>query len=119
MIIEMHASDVGFTDDLAAEFVNAVHSGWAVTGFTHTFYRYPARFSPLFARAAIKIFTRVGDLIIDGFMGGGTSLVEARTLGRRAIGTDISELATFVSRVKTTPLSPYDLFTVRDWANTL
>ncbi|MFN2453469.1 MAG: DNA methyltransferase [Pyrinomonadaceae bacterium] len=119
MIIKMHASDAGFTDDLAAEFTGAVHNSDPVTGLTHTFYRYPARFSPLFARAAIKAFTQLGDVVLDSFMGGGTSIVEGRVLGRRAVGTDISELATFISRVKTTPLSMHDLSTIRDWADTL
>ena len=50
-------------------------------------------------------------------MGGGTTLVEALAAGRYAIGTDISELAAFVSQVKTTSLSERDLRLVRSWAN--
>lgn len=119
MTTAMRASDVGFTDNLVAGFINAVHNCDPVAGFTHTFYRYPARFSPLFARAAINTFTRPGDIVLDPFMGGGTTLVEARILGRRAIGTDISQLATFVSRVKTTTLSERDLSAVSDWADRL
>ena len=42
-------------------------------------------------------------------MGGGTVLVEASSLGRRSVGIDISGLATFVSKVKTTPLSENDI----------
>ncbi len=49
-------------------------------------------------------------------MGGGTTLVEALASGRYAVGTDISELAAFVSQVKTTPLSEHDLHLVRSWA---
>jgi len=54
-----------------------------VRGLTHGFYKYPARFSPSFARAAIEIFTQPGDLVLDNHVGGGTTLVEALALGRR------------------------------------
>ncbi|MBI2800252.1 MAG: site-specific DNA-methyltransferase [Gammaproteobacteria bacterium] len=86
-----------------------------VAGFTHNFYRYPARFSPKLVRAAIEIFTQPGDLILDPFVGGGTTLVEALALGRHAIGTDISSLATFVSEVKTTLYTEQELNTLIKW----
>jgi DNA methylase len=104
------------TPNLSAEFLKAVHTREPVAGYTHNFYRYPARFSPLFARAAITAFSRPGDIIYDPFMGGGTTLVEARALGRKGIGTDISSLATFVSEVKTALLSPDDISIIRSWA---
>jgi hypothetical protein len=46
-----------------------------VRGLTHNFYRYPARFSPVFVRAAIEAFTVPGDLVLDNHVGGGTTLV--------------------------------------------
>jgi hypothetical protein len=102
--------------DLFASFIAAVNSRETVQGFTHNFYRYPARFSPLVARTAIATFTEPGDAVLDPFMGGGTTLVEARLLGRQGIGTDISSLATFVSQVKTTTLSSNDVVSIRGWA---
>ena len=105
--------------DMAAHFLEAVHSRQPVLGLTHGFYRYPARFSPIFVRAAIEAFTQPGDLVLDPFVGGGTTLVEARVLGRRAIGVDLSELAAFITRVKTTPLSEEDLCAVHHWADEL
>ena len=95
-----------------AEFLDAVLNREPVAGLTHDFYRYPARFSPQFVRAAIKAFTQPGDIVLDPFMGGGTTLVEARVMGRRAIGVDISQLATFIARVKTTPLFDRDFSTL-------
>lgn len=102
------------TDEFV-DFIAAVHNREPVQGFTHNFYRYPARFSPEFARAAIVAFTEPGDVVFDPFMGGGTTLVEARSLGRQGVGTDISSLATFVSQVKTATLSSEDLAGIRVW----
>lgn len=70
--------------------VEAVSNREKVMGAPHDFYRYPARFSPLFAREAIKTFTEHGDFVLDPFCGGGTTLVEALSLGRRAAGMDVS-----------------------------
>lgn len=86
-----------------------------VNGATHRFYRYPARFSPQFARAVIEGFTSPGDLVLDPFVGGGTTAVEALRAGRRCIGSDINELALFVSKVKTTVLSADEVDFLRLW----
>lgn len=50
-------------------------------------------------------------------MGGGTTIVEAAASGRLAVGTDLNELAHFVTRVKTTPLSDQDVSEVRRWVS--
>lgn len=86
-----------------------------VRGLTHGFYKYPARFSPAFVRAAIQTFTKPGDLCLDPHVGGGTTLVEALAAGRNAIGVDISALAEFVANVKTTVLSEAELDKVASW----
>jgi hypothetical protein len=44
-----------------ANLVEAAYDCKPVNGLTHDFYRYPARFSPKFARAAIEAFTEVSD----------------------------------------------------------
>ena len=90
-----------------------------VGGWTHNFYRYPARFSPRFARAAILAFSNPGDTVFDPFMGGGTTLVEAAVTGRRSAGTDINPLALFVARVKTTPLSESEITEIEQWGQAL
>ncbi|MBI3319513.1 MAG: hypothetical protein HYZ89_02870 [Candidatus Omnitrophica bacterium] len=59
--------------------------------------------------------SRPGDVILDPFMGGATTLVEARAMGRHAVGSDISTLSVFLSRVKTTPLGEDDLRRVAEW----
>lgn len=97
----------------------AIHDQQPVSGLTHNFYRYPARFAPSFAKQAILAFTRPGDLVFDPFMGGGTSIVEAKALGRHAVGTDISSLAVFLSQTKATSLSEHQLTRIADWGTRL
>jgi hypothetical protein len=105
--------------NLADDFLKGVHAHQAVSGLTHSFYRYPARFSPLFVRAAIRAFTAPGDVVLDPFMGGATTLVEARSLGRTSVGLDISSLACFIARSKTNLLSNRQLEAVRCWTQVL
>lgn len=95
--------------------IEAARDKSRVSGLTHNFYRYPARFSPKFVRAAIEIFSEPGDLVLDPFMGGGTTVVEALALGRNAIGTDISSLAVFVAEVKTTLFDDEEFNTLEQW----
>lgn len=103
--------DRGIPHEVAA----SIHTSDRVQGLSHNFYRYPARFHPSFARAAILAFTSPGELVLDPFMGGGTAGVEALSLGRRFLGTDVNPVAEFVSRVKTTPLSTRDREAVQGW----
>ncbi len=96
--------------------VAAARDAAPVSGLTHNYYRYPARFSPSLVRAAIEAFTDPGDLVFDPFVGGGTTLVEALAAGRNGVGTDISALAAFVSEVKTTLYDPSEIAMLRRWA---
>lgn len=99
--------------------LQVLHSADRVAGLTHPLYRYPARFSPQFVRASILALTDSGDLVVDPFVGGGTTLVEGMALGRRVLGTDINELAVFVSRAKTTLLSVGEGARLLRWAEHL
>ena len=99
----------------ATGFDEVFRSANRVKGYTHDFYKYPARFAPSFARFILDSLTEPGDYVLDPFMGGGTTIVEAVASGRHAIGSDVNELARFVTRVKTTPLSWQDIAEVRGW----
>ena len=68
--------------------IAGARSAQPVQGLTHGFYKYPARFSPCFARAAIEFFTEPGDWVLDNHVGGGTTLVEALALGRHCVGAE-------------------------------
>lgn len=106
---------MNFTSENFENIRSAAQDRAAVRGATHTFYRYPARFSPQFVRAAIETFTEEGDLVLDPFVGGGTTAVEALRTNRRCIGADINELAVFVSEVKSMVLSEAETSLLRTW----
>lgn len=97
----------------------AARDATPVSGLTHNFYRYPARFSPTFVRAFIHAFSEPGDWVMDPFAGGGTTLVEAVGAGRNALGIDISSLAAFVCEAKTLLLDDSDIDSLRQWIRQL
>ncbi len=111
--------EVKISSSAESQLIAAARNADPVRGLTHGFYKYPARFSPVFARAAIDIFTKPGELVLDPHVGGGTTLVEALASGREAIGIDISPLAEFVARVKCSIFSEVELDILRAWATQL
>ena len=105
------------SEDAQAKLVAGARDAAPVRGLTHGFYKYPARFSPAFAGAAIRAFTQPGDMVLDPHVGGGTTLVEAIAAGREAVGIDISTLAEFVTSIKCTLFSEAELETLERWAS--
>jgi DNA modification methylase len=60
--------------------------------------KHGATFSVALAERAIKMYTKKNDLVLDPFLGVGTTLIAARNLGRRGIGIELYE--TFVKLAK-------------------
>jgi hypothetical protein len=52
--------------------------------------RYRGNWSPYIPRNLILRYTKPGDLVLDPFVGGGTTAMEAKLLGRRCIARDIN-----------------------------
>lgn len=104
-----------YGQSLTDRIVLAARDAAPVNGLTHGFYRYPARFSPIFVRSVIEAFSEPGDWVIDPFAGGGTTLVEAMALGRNALGIDISSLSAFVCEAKTTILRDQEIASLERW----
>lgn len=74
---------------------------WSSDYGTHGFHRYVGRFPSHLIRAIINYFgADSDDVILDPFCGSGTTLVEARMLGAKGIGIEISPLSAMMSRVK-------------------
>lgn len=72
---------LGLLDEVkrAALDTSYVSMGTRRLNSVHEYYRYPARFSPRFARAVMSAFSSAGDVVLDPFVGGGTVLVEGET----------------------------------------
>ena len=79
----------------------------------HSLHPYPAKFPASLAGELLSRFSRPGDTVLDPFCGSGTTIVEARLRGMRAVGVDINGLACLVSKVKATPLTDADFADVR------
>lgn len=76
------------------------------TGYiTHSYYTYPAKFIPQLASRLIGLYSKPLDIVIDPFMGSGTTMVESLVHNRLCVGVDINEIAYLVAKVKTLPLS--------------
>lgn len=61
---------------------------------------YRGNWSPYVPRNLLLRYTAPGDRVLDPFVGGGTSAVEAALLGRRAIAGDLSAAAVSATRVQ-------------------
>lgn len=75
-----------------------------VRDHVHGFHSYPARLHPLTAAGLIESLVPGRGTVADPFCGCGTVLVEARRLGKKAVGVDLNPLAVRLSRFKTHPL---------------
>lgn len=76
---------------------------------THRIHPYPAKFIPQIPNALIQELSSVGDTVGDIFCGSGTTLVEALTLKRHAVGIDANPLACLIASSKTTVLTKADI----------
>jgi len=77
----------------------------AARAHVHGFHTYAARLHPMTAHHLVQALSAPGDAVLDPFCGSGTVLVEARLLGRRALGVDANPLAIRLARFKSEPAS--------------
>lgn len=87
---------------------NLAHTGLSARSSTahlsHDIHYYKAKFFPRLARSMLNICTQMTGLddcmVIDNFVGSGTTLLEASTLGFPSIGLDIDPLSVLISKAK-------------------
>lgn len=94
---------VGFNELTPREWTKLSRSVWTAreVSSTREWYHleHGATFSVALAERAIKLYTRKGDLVLDPFLGVGTTLAAARNLDRRGIGIELYDK--FVKLAKT------------------
>ncbi len=66
-------------------------------------YGHPAMFPEELALRVIKLFSFVGDIVLDPFNGAGTTTAVAQQLGRKFVGIDISEEYCEIARKRLRP----------------
>jgi DNA modification methylase len=90
-----------YQDEDKKEFMNLVFGRWEYFADTKSLTK--ATFSLDIPSKAIKILTYKDDIVLDPFMGSGTTAVAAETLGRKWIGIELSENYTNIAKERVKP----------------
>lgn len=81
--------DIDITKD---EFIKYVNGHWSMAPETKMKnYGHPAMFPEELVERCLKLFSYIGDVVLDPFNGAGTTTYVAHKLGRKYIGIDMSK----------------------------
>lgn len=79
------------SDITKQEFISWTNGVWTFRGESKRKIGHPAPFPVELPKRCIKLFSFVGDTVLDPFMGSGTTVVAAKQNDRNGIGIDIDE----------------------------
>ena len=82
-------SGSGKSDITKSEFMNWTNGVWTFSGESKKKIGHPAPFPIELPRRCIKLFSFVGDTVLDPFAGSGTTLIAAAMVNRIGIGVEI------------------------------
>lgn len=120
-MLERHLNKIQHqsTKEALSSIKEGMSNSQKISDWTHNLYKYPACFPPSFPRSVISSFSKPDDWILDPFVGGGTSAVEAMVARRNFVGTDINDLAIFSAKLKTMLLTKGDIKILDLWTKNL
>ena len=81
----------GVSDITREEFMEWTNGLWTFPGESKKKIGHPAPFPVELPKRCIKLFSFVGDTVLDPFLGSGTTLIACALLKRRGIGVEIDE----------------------------
>lgn len=96
---------VGISDITKQEFMDWTKNAWYIMPSKNEFH--PAVYPKEIPRRLIKLYSYVDDIVYDPFAGSGTTLVTAKELKRRFLGSEISDKYYYEANLI---LSQMDLF---------
>ncbi len=80
----------GISDISAEGFMDATRSIWEIPAESARRIGHPAPFPLALAERVIQLYSFVDDVVLDPFMGSGTTCLAARNLNRKYVGVEIS-----------------------------
>jgi site-specific DNA-methyltransferase (adenine-specific) len=83
--------DDGDSDISDEEFMEATLSVWNIPPESAKRVGHPAPFPLALAERVVKLYSYKNDVVLDPFMGSGTTCLAAKKLGRHYVGLDISD----------------------------
>jgi site-specific DNA-methyltransferase (adenine-specific) len=104
------------------EFMEATLDVWEIPAESATRVGHPAPFPVALVERCLHLFTYAGDVVLDPFMGSGTTGVAAARTGRHFVGYDTEPAYVRQARERIeslAPTEPIDRRTVKDMARTL
>jgi len=104
------------------EFMEATLDVWEIPAESATRVGHPAPFPVALVERCIQLFTYDGDVVLDPFMGSGTTAVAAVNTGRRFIGYDTDGGYVRAARERVSsmvPVTPRDRRTLKELSRTL
>ena len=101
LLKRLRSTDWDFSGEYSASPFSALH--W-----------HPSRYASQIPSALIGVLSEPGDLVLDPFVGSGTTCIEAQRLGRASIGIDLNPTACLMTRAKTLRASADEVTSICD-----
>ncbi len=98
--------DKGMSDIGRDEFMEATLSIWQIPPESAKRVGHPAPFPVELASRVIKLYSYVNDVVLDPFLGSGTTCVAAHQLSRHYVGYDVSKEYCKIAYSRLTQLNP-------------